>query len=89
MVQSTAAPAPLTGAMCLGSSGGMAWSTEERDALKAAIASGALEVEYDGPPRRRVRYQDLAAMRDLLAEMNAELGDSPRYRRVRLSRGFR
>lgn len=65
------------------------WTEAERDALKAAIASGALEVEYDGPPRRRVRYQDLSAMRDLLAEMNADLGAAPRYRRVRISRGFR
>ncbi len=48
------------------------WTQAEVDALKAAIASGVLSVEYDGPPARRVQYQSLAAMRELLAAIVAE-----------------
>jgi hypothetical protein len=47
----------------------MAWTQEDIDKLKKAIASGILTVVYDGPPRRSLTYQSLEAMRDLLAEM--------------------
>lgn len=49
------------------------WTQADVDALKAAIATGVLEVTYDGPPRRTVRYQDLGAMRELLASMQADV----------------
>ena len=49
------------------------WTTAERDTLKAAVASGALTVTYDGPPRRSVTYQSLEAMRALLVEMELSL----------------
>lgn len=54
----------------------MAWTTAERDTLKAAIASGVLSVTYDGPPRRSVTYQSLDAMRALLAEMEADIASA-------------
>ena len=47
------------------------WTDEEITTLRAAVASGILTVEYAGPPARRVTYQSLAEMRDLLAEMTA------------------
>jgi hypothetical protein len=49
------------------------WSQEDIDALKEAVKSGVLSVEYAGPPARRITYQSLAQMRDLLAEMVAEV----------------
>ncbi len=52
------------------------WTTAERDALKAAVASGVLQVRYDGPPARSVTYQSLAEMRALLAEMESSLARS-------------
>ncbi len=62
----------------------MAWTQEEVDTLKAAIASGVLTVTYDGPPRRSITYQSLREMRDLLAEMQgavaAASGSSNSYR---------
>jgi hypothetical protein len=48
----------------------MAYTTEQRDALQAAIASGTRVVMYDG---KRIEYHDLGEMRRLLAAMNAEL----------------
>lgn len=49
----------------------MAFTLEEYNELKAAVASGVLEVEYYN--ERRVKYQSLQAMRELLASMEAEL----------------
>lgn len=46
------------------------WTQAEYDALKAAVAQGVLRVEYQD---RTVVYQDLKAMRDLLAEMAQSL----------------
>jgi hypothetical protein len=64
------------------------WTQEEIDALKAAIASGVLNVTYAGPPQRSVTYQNLAEMRALLAEMNRQVTEAPSYRRVQFSKGF-
>ncbi len=54
------------------------WTQTEVDALKAAIASGVLSVEYDGPPARKVQYQSLAQMRELLASIVADANASTR-----------
>jgi hypothetical protein len=48
------------------------WTQSDIDSLKAAVAGGVLEVRYDGPPMRLVRYQSLSEMRSLLASMAAE-----------------
>lgn len=48
----------------------MAWTQSDIDALKKAIASGALTVEMDG---RRITYRSLAEMRSTLAEMEQEV----------------
>ncbi len=52
------------------------WTQTDVDTLKAAIASGVLTVEYDGPPARKITYQSLAAMRSLLSEMVATVGNA-------------
>jgi hypothetical protein len=58
------------------------WTQADIDTLRAAIATGILSVEYSGPPARRVQYQSLAAMRDLLAEMVADVGTAAGTRRA-------
>lgn len=63
------------------------FTEEEIEQLRKAIVSGVLEVEYDGPPKRRVRYQSLAEMRDLLASMDSSSGGRVRYRLVKVNRG--
>lgn len=45
------------------------WTEADYLALRAAIASGVKSVQYDGPPKRVVEYQDLKQMRELLADM--------------------
>lgn len=61
---------------------GMAWTTQQRDELQAAIASGLRTVRYEGPPAREQTYQDLSEMRALLAEMNRQLNktQAPNFR---------
>lgn len=61
------------------------WTQSDLDKLKAAVASGVLEVEFNG---RRTRFQSLDQMRDLLAEMSASVSGaagkkSYRYAAVR------
>jgi hypothetical protein len=68
------------------------WTQADVDTLKAAIASGVLQVRYDGPPARSVTYQSLREMRDLLAAMLADLAASstsrPRYTLARTRKGL-
>lgn len=68
------------------------WTQADVDALKAAIATGVLEVEYDGPPKRRVRYHGLAEMRALLASMQQDVaaaaGTTTNYRFGSSRKGF-
>lgn len=46
----------------------MAYSQTDIDTLKAAIATGALEVEFGaGPDKRRVKYRNLDQMQQTLA----------------------
>lgn len=69
-----------------------AWTQSDIDKLKLAIADGALEIEFDGPPRRRLKRHSLKEMRDLLAEMCSEVAGqdaAPRRRLVKTSKGFR
>jgi hypothetical protein len=51
------------------------------DALKSAIVSGVLRVDYSGPPARSVTYQSLDAMRALLAQIVAQTNDAAGTRR--------
>jgi hypothetical protein len=60
----------------------MAYTTAQRDALQAAIASGALEVEYGD---KRVKYRSLGEMQQLLSQMDAALGTKKPSRRLRTS----
>ena len=66
------------------------WTQTDIDTLKAAIRAGILEVRFDGPPARKIVYQDLGAMRALLAEMTASVAGSSRkaYRLASHSKGF-
>ena len=58
----------------------MAWTQTDVDALKAAIATGALEVRYaDG---RHVRYRSLADMERTLALMQGEVAGTAATPRV-------
>lgn len=65
------------------------WTQSDIDTLRAAIASGVLSVSYAGPPSRTVTYQNLDAMRKLLAEMTRTVNKPPAYRRAQVKRGFR
>ena len=52
----------------------MAYTQDDINALKAAIASGARKVKFgSGPDSREVEYRTLADMRATLAEMTAEI----------------
>lgn len=52
----------------------MAYTQDDIDALKAAIASGARRVKFgSGPDSREVEYRSLADMRATLADMLAEM----------------
>jgi hypothetical protein len=66
----------------------MAWSQEEIDKLRGAIASGILTVTYAGPPARSVTYQSLREMRDLLAEMTASSSAGTPYRVAATRKGL-
>lgn len=61
----------------------MAWTLKDLDELKAAIAEGALSVQYQD---RRVQYRSLEEMRSIRREMERELGlATGTGRRVRMS----
>lgn len=68
----------------------MAWTQDDVDALKAAIATGAKDVTYsDGS---RVTYRDLNEMKDILGQLQAEVAGSSVKRartiRVNSAKGF-
>jgi hypothetical protein len=62
----------------------VAYTQSDIDTLRAAIATGALEVTFGaGPDQRTVRWRTLAEMRSVLAEMEtavngASVTPSPR-----------
>lgn len=66
----------------------MAWTQSDIDTLKAAIASGVLEVEYHD---RRVKYQTTREMLEALGLMQQEVsratGASP-VKRLNSRKGF-
>lgn len=49
----------------------MAYTIDDYNALKAAIAQGAVKVKYAD---KEVEYRSLAEMRDIKREMEIELG---------------
>jgi hypothetical protein len=52
----------------------MAWTQDDIDTLKAAIATGAREVQFGaGPDARKVTYRSIAEMERVLANMIAEV----------------
>jgi hypothetical protein len=62
----------------------MAYQQADIDALKAAIASGAMRVKFgSGPDSREVEYRNLSDMNATLAMMLAEV--SPATPRPRVS----
>lgn len=56
------------------------WTTAERDALRAALASGATSVSYG---EKSVTYRTFAEMRILLNEMNNEIDAVTRKKFIR------
>jgi hypothetical protein len=68
------------------------WTQTDVDTLKAAIGSGILTVSYAGPPSRTITYQNVDAMRRLLAEMVADVantaGTRTGYRLVATRKGL-
>jgi len=61
----------------------LAFTTDQRDALQAAIASGVLSVTFGS---RTVSYQSLEQMRETLAEIERSLGvAASTYRTYRLA----
>ena len=59
------------------------WTEEERDALREAIATGALVVKYED---QTVTYRSLSEMRALLREMEESITGKPSGVRVRYPR---
>lgn len=67
------------------------WTQDDINTLKGAVATGVLEVRYDGPPARTVIYQSLSEMRALLASMAQEVAvasGKSLYSVVSTSKGF-
>ena len=64
----------------------MAWTIDDYNALKAAIATGAKKVKYSD---KEVEYRDLKEMYSIASSMEAELGIGKRTRYyAQHSRGF-
>ncbi|MBR2117678.1 MAG: hypothetical protein IJ935_03195 [Afipia sp.] len=60
----------------------MSYTAADRDALKAAIASGARRVKFGaGPDSREVEYRTLDDMKRTLADIEAEISPSSRPQR--------
>lgn len=68
------------------------YTQDDIDTLRAAIASGVKTVSYQGPPARTITYQDLNLMRQILADMVAEVGNTAgtrvKSRRAKTSKGL-
>jgi hypothetical protein len=61
----------------------VAYTQSHIDALKEAIATGALEIEFGtGTERRRIKYRSLAEMRSVLADMLAEVAPASAPARI-------
>lgn len=66
----------------------MAYTQAQLLNLEVALTQGVLTVEYDGPPKRMVTYQSVAAMTALRAQMIRELNKPPAFRHASFSSGF-
>lgn len=60
----------------------MAYTQQQVDKMREAIASGALSVEYGD---KKVTYRSLKEMQTTLAQMEAEVAGKPASRRMRAS----
>jgi hypothetical protein len=67
----------------------MAYTQQQAEALRQAMASGVLTVEYDG---KRVTYRSVGEIREALAEVDAALArdEGRRVRQIRIdtNKGF-
>ena len=67
----------------------MAYTQQQAEALREAMASGVLTVEYDG---KRVTYRSVGEIREALAEIDAALArdEGRRVRQIRINtnKGF-
>ena len=67
----------------------MAYTQQQAEALREAMASGVLTVEYDG---KRVTYRSVGEIREALAEVDAALAreEGRRVRQIRINtnKGF-
>ena len=67
----------------------MAYTEEQRDALRQALASGERRVSYDG---KSVEFRSVAELKEALAEVEAALAqaDGKRVRQIRVTtrKGF-
>ena len=61
----------------------MAYTVEQREALRRALASGERRVSYDG---KTVEYRDIAELKEALAEVEAALAQAAgtRVRQIRV-----
>lgn len=55
------------------------WTTQDIAALKTAIATGALTVSYEGPPKRLITYRSQTEMLQALALAMKEVNNTPNY----------
>lgn len=64
----------------------MAYTEEQREALRRALASGERRVSYDG---KSVEYRDVAELKAALAEVEAALAQAEgrRVRQIRVTTG--
>ena len=58
----------------------MAWTQDDIDNLRTLIATGAQEVEYAD---KKLKLRSLAEMRNLIAEMEAEVNGSGQRTRTK------
>jgi hypothetical protein len=67
----------------------MAYTQQQAEALREAMTSGVLTVEYDG---KRVTYRSVGEIREALAEVDAALAreEGRRVRQIRIdtNKGF-
>ena len=67
----------------------MAYTAEQRDALRQALASGERRVSYDG---KSVEFRSISELKEALAEVEAALaqaeGKRVRQIRVTTAKGF-
>lgn len=62
----------------------MTYTTEQRDALRQAIASGVLRLSYDG---KQVEYRSMAELKAALNEVEQSLArenNQPQTRRIKI-----